>query len=326
MTLKLDKLIDKKLFVLLERGIPITERPFLEIGNELGLSEDEVLCKIKQFSDSSLIRRFGAIFDNPRLGYRSALCAVKIGDTDLNRIADYLKLRKEVTHCYIRNYDINLWFTFSCLDVRFDENMHEIKEFVLPNKLLFLPALKRYKISVIFDLGLNLNNESKLNSNLDINEINRFDELDKKIIKSLRNLQIAKNPFALLSEELNIPENTILDKIINWKNRYILKRISLIPYHYKIGYKSNAMCVWRVEQKNLGEIGKFLSSKKEVTHCYERTSYPEFPYNIYAMIHGNSHTITTKIFRNISKELSLNNGKLLFSTKEIKKTSLELFA
>ena len=78
--------------------------------------------------------------------------------------------------------------------------------------------------------------------------------------------------------------------------------------------------------KNVVEIGKILSGKKEITHCYERTAYPEFPYNIYAMIHGNSHEITTKIFHDISEELSLDNGTILFSTKEIKKTSLELFS
>ncbi|MCP4176521.1 MAG: Lrp/AsnC family transcriptional regulator [bacterium] len=326
MNLKLNELIDKKLFLLLERGIPITERPFLEIGNDLNLSEETVLDKIKQFNDSGLIRRFGAIFDNPRLGYRSALCAVKVDGGELDRVSDFLKQRPEITHCYIRDYDINLWFTFSCLNDCFEKNINEIKEYLSPNKLLFLPALKRYKISVIFDLGIKLNDQYIPNTNLDLDDTNIFDDLDKQLIRNLRNIPITERPFTKLSNILNIPKETVLEKINSWKKKYVLKRISIIPYHYKIGYKSNAMCVWKIDKDDVEEIGKVLSGRKEITHLYERTAYPEFPYNIYAMVHGNSHKVTTEIFHNISNELLLNNGTILFSTKEIKKTSLELFA
>ena len=85
------------------------------------------------------------------------------------------------------------------------------------------------------------------------------------------------------------------------------------------------MCVWKADAKNLDVTGKKIAEYREVSHCYERETTPEFNYNLYAMVHGNSYDDAIKTFKKISDSFTLNNGLPLLSTKEIKKTSLKLF-
>ena len=324
MKFKIDNKLDKNIFLELEYGLPISKNPFSIIGKKLNTSEEEILSKVDHFISSKLIRRFGGVFELNKLGYCSMLCAVRVDQPKIEKIGRYLISIPNITHCYIRDYPLNLWFTFSAEKKYFNEKINELRKYFAPDNLLCLKALKRFKLSVIFDLGI-----KKINSSFDntttYNDLPILTAIDKKLVRELWSIPVISNPYKVIANKLDLSLDYVFKKLITWRKHGILKRIAIIPYHYNLGYKANVMCVWKVEGKNIDKIGEKVAEYSEVSHCYERETCPEFNYNLYAMIHGNCYGDAMNSIEKISKNLSLGNGLPLLSTKEIKKTSLILF-
>lgn len=151
-------------------------------------------------------------------------------------------------------------------------------------------------------------------------------DIDKKLINILsRGIPIIPNPYQELAKEVGLTEEELLNKIKGYKREGLLRRFGATLRHVEAGFTANAMSVWVVAQNRVDEVGKLIASYKEVTHCYKRASYPEWPYNLYAMIHGKSKSDCEKVAFEISKRIGIDEYKLLYSTKEFKKTSMEYF-
>ena len=101
----------------------------------------------------------------------------------------------------------------------------------------------------------------------------------------------------------------------------VLKRISVIIRHQQFGFKGNAMCVWKIPEKHIESIGKKLAEHSFVTHCYKRKENPDFPFNLYAMVHGETRKEVQEKFQELEKLEHIKNGQILYSVKELKKTS-----
>lgn len=151
-------------------------------------------------------------------------------------------------------------------------------------------------------------------------------ELDKNIIRLLQeDLPLCPEPYKQLAEDLGIEEKELLDKIQHYIDSGIIRRLGAVLRHRKAGITANAMVVWAVEPQKSIEIGKTMAAFSEVTHCYERPTYPDWPYNLFTMVHGNSKEDCYKIADKISKTCNIQNYQLLFSSKELKKTSMKYF-
>ena len=85
------------------------------------------------------------------------------------------------------------------------------------------------------------------------------------------------------------------------------------------------MVAWIVDEKRIEKVGKRMSSFKEVSHCYRRNPTAEWPYNLYTMVHANNQDTCREIARTMSSETRVENYKLLFSRRELKKTSMKYF-
>lgn len=104
--------LDKKILDILQDGLPISKRPYLDLGRKLGLSEDAIYKRICNLRRKGLIRRFRAIFDPEALGYKSTLVAMNAPQGRLESVAKKVGAYNEVTHNYSRNNgQFNLWFT-----------------------------------------------------------------------------------------------------------------------------------------------------------------------------------------------------------------------
>nr|HPO38852.1 hypothetical protein [Kiritimatiellia bacterium] len=90
--------------VALQRGVALTERPFAETGAACGLSEEAVLALVRRLLASGEARRFGAVFDSRRLGYRSALCAMTVPRARMAEVAEKVASVRGVTHAYERGW------------------------------------------------------------------------------------------------------------------------------------------------------------------------------------------------------------------------------
>src|SRR4029078_10679117 len=107
--------------------------------------------------------------------------------------------------------------------------------------------------------------------------------------------------------------------------RGFLRRFAAILYHRRAGFKSNAMGVWNVPDDRVAEIGPVMASFKAVSHCYQRPTYPDWPYTIFTMVHGNSDEQCEEILGAISSTPGIADYRSLYSTREYKKTRLRFF-
>jgi len=151
-------------------------------------------------------------------------------------------------------------------------------------------------------------------------------ELEKRIVVELQeDLPLCPHPFRLIAERIGIKEEELLAKIREMKARKLIRRLGAVLRHRKAGYVANAMVVWRVPEKKVKEVGKMMASFSEVSHCYQRVSRPDWTYNLFTMIHGKSRDECEQIATLLSEKVKIKDYRLLYSLRELKKTSMKYF-
>ena len=145
--------VDLKLLALVQDGFPISSRPFRELGEALGLEEDEVISRLDELQKEGLVRRIGPILDLRRIGRSGILAALAVPLDEADGVADMVNPYPEVSHNYLRPNDsgYNLWFTVSGTEERIQDILQEIQS-KTGRKMLVLPTLRIFKIGVKFDI------------------------------------------------------------------------------------------------------------------------------------------------------------------------------
>jgi len=103
-------------------------------------------------------------------------------------------------------------------------------------------------------------------------------------------------------------------------SRGIIRRFGASVNHRGIGFSANAMTCWAVPKEMVEVIAEKLVPLRQVSHCYERKTNPEWHYNLFAMIHGHTREQCQGIADKVAAETNLTDYVLLFSTREFKKT------
>jgi len=104
-----------------------------------------------------------------------------------------------------------------------------------------------------------------------------------------------------------------------------MRRYAAILRHREAGFTANGMIVWIVPEGRISEVGNKLGAFPQVSHCYERPVYPDWPYNVFSMIHCKSIDEAGEVAGQIQKQIDVDEYKILFSAKEFKKTRVEYF-
>ncbi len=145
--------IDKMIINRIQSDFPIAERPYKVIADELGLSEEVVLDKVRNLKEAGYIRRIGGNFGPEKLGFTSTLCAAKVPAEKIDEFAEVVNKYPGVTHNYLRENEFNVWFTF--ISPSMDEiksNLEQIKKDTGVEEILNLPATDVFKIRAQFKL------------------------------------------------------------------------------------------------------------------------------------------------------------------------------
>ncbi|MCF8086029.1 MAG: AsnC family transcriptional regulator, partial [Desulfohalobiaceae bacterium] len=103
---------DKRILDLIQSDFPLVSRPYADIGDRLGLSEDEVLRRVRAMRENGVIRRIGANFHSRMLGWKSTLCAASVPRERLDEFVGLVNTYAGVTHNYLRKHTFNVWFTY----------------------------------------------------------------------------------------------------------------------------------------------------------------------------------------------------------------------
>ena len=107
----------------------------------------------------------------------------------------------------------------------------------------------------------------------------------------------------------------------------VIRRIGVVPNHYKLGYTANGMSVWDVPDDKLKQLGNKIGQLDFVSHCYHRPRHrPMWPYNLFAMVHGKTRDEVYDKVQQIADMLAddKRDYQVLFSSAILKKTGLRI--
>jgi siroheme decarboxylase len=144
---------DKNILNEIQSGFPIMSRPFRKIAARVGLTEEDVIERLRRLKGRGIIRRIGANFHSSSLDFISTLCAAKVPAEKLERFVRVVNRYPGVTHNYLRTHAYNVWFTFIAKDMdEIERALSEIAEETGVEEIRNLPALRMFKIKVDFEV------------------------------------------------------------------------------------------------------------------------------------------------------------------------------
>lgn len=144
--------VDRKILSSINRSLPLNERPFAELAQHAGISEDEAIGRIRALHEAGIIRRIGAVVDPRKIGWVSTLCAADVPEEKLEAFGELAGRYDEVTHNYLRQGSPNCWFTIIAPDRRRVDAIKHAIEQAMDVKVLDFPATRVFKIRVAFDI------------------------------------------------------------------------------------------------------------------------------------------------------------------------------
>ncbi len=155
-----------------------------------------------------------------------------------------------------------------------------------------------------------------------------IDVLDRQIIRLTQaGLPLVPRPYQQIAEQIGIPADIVMQRMERMLALGIIRRIGAVPNHYALGYRANGMTVWNVDETKIDALGAQVGQLEFVTHCYHRPRHlPDWPYNLFAMVHGKTHEEVeekTKIIAGLLGDASQGH-EILYSTRILKKTGLRI--
>ncbi|MBI3320348.1 MAG: Lrp/AsnC family transcriptional regulator [Candidatus Omnitrophica bacterium] len=323
--------IDRTLLTEVQAHFPIAHRPFAELGNTTGLSEQACLDRVGRLKSQKVIRQLSAIFDTRTLGYQSTLAAMKVDPARVDEAAEVINQHPGVSHNYKRNDPFNIWFTVAVPPTdSLEQTVNILHTLAKADETILLPTLRLYKIGVKLDLT---NKASALESDEEIyNEQRRFapkPPLSPRDIELIRIMQedlpLTEMPYAVWAEQASSTEEEVFAWAKTMQQLGYMRRFAAILYHRNAGFLANAMVVWKVPQEQVDAAGETMAKFRQVSHCYRRPIYPNWPYPLYTMVHAPTHSDCMEVVTRIEEQAGTFPHKNLFSTKEYKKTRVKYF-
>lgn len=150
-----------------------------------------------------------------------------------------------------------------------------------------------------------------------------IDARDWELIRHIQgDLPAGRRPFLDLAKKLGWTEAELIDRIKALMEKGAIKRFGALVRHQTLGFKGNAMVAWIVEPSRVEEVGRKMASYAFISHCYERVTRPDWPYNIYTMLHARDRDEAIGLVKEVSRQTGVKDYKVLFSLKEWKKKSM----
>lgn len=326
--------LDRSLLDRLQASIPCIERPFAGIGAEIGTDESDVLSRIQRLKQEQVIRQVSAIFDTRSLGYASSLVAARIPPDRVDAAAAIINRHPGVSHNYLRNHDFNLWYTIAVAPTSklgLEATVDLLHQQSGAESTRLLPTLRLFKIGVRFNMG---------GSGKSAKPAPAFSEKNRSQLEPLtaaeidfvrvmqRDLPLTPTPFIDAATELGIPFAQLQSINDQFLSSGRMRRFAAVLHHRKAGFKANAMGVWAGpadDPAKLQQIGETMATFPAVSHCYQRPSYPDWPYNLFTMVHGRSQQDCEQILDEIATKTGLTDHMALYSSKEYKKVRVRYF-
>jgi len=299
---------------ILQNKFPLVSRPFRHMATTLVIEEEEIIDYVRRLKSAGIIRRIGPLFSPKAHGYQTLLVALQTHTDKEDGVVDYLNGHSTITHNYRRAGNYNLWFTYAY------KNNNEKKDLIKTlretfgiDNILELPSVKTYKLKTEFRLD-----------DIDLDELPPAVNLPESD-DPLMDIPIIPSPFQTVGERDGKMEEEIILEIMQGMESGHIKRFGAIFNHTKAGLTSNALVVWKILDDIIDDVGESFTKETFISHCYQRAIQPNWPYNLYTMIHARSDNERDGFIRQLQEDVRSLTDDYSFETldtlEEYKKTS-----
>ena len=307
---------------MLQEDLPICWEPFEDLAKYLGSDEKTLLQQTRQLRELGIVRRISALINYRSLGMISTLVAAYVPQENLQAVAEAVNALDNVSHNYLRQHHYNMWFTLqvptkqavdltlSNLSDRFDIDFHS------------MPVERVFKLDVRFDaLGDGSTDTGLLRNVTSLSgyETVELNENQKRVLSGLqKELRLTSRPFDFLCGD-GMEREDVLRIIQELTDSGLIRRIAAVVNHRKLGYTANIMFAAHVPQNRVAWVGEQLAAFGIVSHCYERKTFKDWPYNLFAMMHGRSMGEIQHVINQFVEAEKIESFELLPTAKELKK-------
>ncbi len=323
--------LDRRLLNLMQGSFPIARHPYAEVASRAGIAEPEVLARVQHLLDERIIRQVTPIFDTRALGYSSMLVAAKVDPENPWRAATIINGHPGVSHNYLRNHEFNIWFTVATepdSPLGIDGTLEVLGRLAGAESIRQLPTLKLFKIRMDLEMEGGTDELAKAAEAAEPAETERqpYDQLDVAVIRALQGaMAVLSEPYAPAAAVLGMTQERLLAHLRGMQERRLLRRVAAILFHRRAGFSANGMGVWRVPEERVMELGPRMAAFRGISHCYERPTYPDWPYSVFTMAHGRSKEECDAILDSIAQATGIQERTTLYSSTEFKKVRLLYF-
>ncbi len=155
-----------------------------------------------------------------------------------------------------------------------------------------------------------------------------LDDIDRRIIVATQQgLPLVARPYHAVAEQVGLAPEEVMARMNRMLTQGLIRRVGAVPNHYRLGYTANGMTVWDVPDERADQWGETIGTLDFVSHCYQRPRYlPEWPYNLFAMVHGCDRAEVEAKTRSIAEILGTDCRAyaILYSSRILKKTGLRI--
>jgi DNA-binding Lrp family transcriptional regulator len=192
-----------------------------------------------------------------------------------------------------------------------------------------LPTLKLFKIRMDLEMSGDTETLARAAEAVAPTETERqpYDELDQAVIRATQgDLPIVSEPYADAAREVGMSVDALVEHLNGMVERRLLRRVAAILFHRRAGFSANGMGVWKVPEDRVFEAGAKMAAFRGISHCYERPTYADWPYQLFTMAHGRSKEECDAILDAVATEVGcIEQRATLYSSTEFKKVRLLYF-
>ncbi len=328
-------------------GFPVVERPF-EVGAaamcERGVDIDAttLLETIRDLDERGVLSRFGPLVNAQEIGGNATLVAMHAPEGQFDEIVETVNAHREVAHNYERAHPhLNVWFVVSVADEDRIEAVLAAIEAETGQDTYNLPKQQEFRVEAKFYVDGPLDGSDRESAGIDCTDqgppVEPTDRQtltprERDLVLAVQDgLPLTETPYDTVAADLEVDPAWVRETLRRFILEGKIRRIGVVPNHYKLGYTENGMTVWNVPDEVVDEVGPAVASLPFVTHCYERPRHNGvWPYNFFAMTHGRSEAESERRIQQVRETMAQfwtvtdEDWDSLFSTQILKKTGIRL--
>ena len=265
------------------------------------------------------------------MGYQSTLVAARVAEGKLEEAAGVINGHPGVSHNYRRNHAFNMWYTLAVppdSGLGLEKTVEILHRESGAESTRMLPTLRLFKIGVRFDMTGEGDEEKNIEfkrEKVAAAPPGPLTEGEKGMVRVLqRDLPVVAEPFGEWAGG-GVGVEELLGAARGFLERGLMRRFAAVLRHREAGIAANAMGVWAVAAERTEEFGAAAAGFAAVSHCYQRPAWPDWPYTMFTMVHGETPEKCAGVLAAIAEKTGVKEYAALYSTKEYKKVRVRYF-